>query len=91
MKGSIMKITFILRNLTDVAIAETAAMEPRAAYDRLHKWAFGDLKHCVAVKFGVNNAFRDRVDANQLLKSDCKITFKIEPRRGYRLATFILA
>lgn len=86
-----MQVTFILRNLTDSALDETAAMAPRAAFDRLHKWAFGDLRHCVSVKFGTANAFRDRVEANGLLKSDCRMSFKIEPRRGYKLATFDIA
>ena len=85
-----MKVTFILKNLTESTLAEFQVMDPRAAFDKLHKWAFGDLRHLVSIKFGVSNAFRDRVDTNLLLKADCAISFKIEPRKGYKLVTFTL-
>ena len=86
-----MNVTFIIRNLTEATLQELQGMESRAAFDRLHKWASGDLRHCVSVKFGPSNAFRDRVDANSLLKAGCTMAFKIEPRKGYKLTTFTLS
>lgn len=85
-----MQITFIIRDLTESTMQELHAMESRAAFDRLHKWAFGDLRHCVSIKVGTSNSFRDRVEANTLLKAGCAMAFKIEPRKGYKLATFTL-
>ena len=41
----------------------------------------------VSVKIG-DGSFRDRVELNGMLRSPCKYTFKLEPRRGYKLATF---
>ena len=86
-----MNVTFIIRNLTETTLQELQGMESRAAFDRLNKWALGDLQHCVSVKFGPSNAFRDRVEANYLLKAGCSMAFKIEPRKGYKLATFTLS
>lgn len=85
-----MNVTFMLRNLTDDTLQQLQEMEGRAAFDKLNRWAVGDLRHSVSVKFGSSNAFRDRVGANHLLKNGCKVAFKIEPRKGYELATFAL-
>lgn len=35
-----------------------------------------------------NGSFRDRVELNSMIKGPHTITFKLEPRRGYKLATF---
>lgn len=86
-----MNVTFVIRNLTESTLLELQEMESRQAYERLHKWAYGDLRHCVTVKIGSNNSFSDRVSANSLLKANCAMTFKIEPRKGYKLATFTLS
>lgn len=83
-----MKVTFIIRDITESAIAETMALPAREAHDKLTRWAFGDLRHCVSVKYGSSNAFRDRVEWNGLLKSGAALECKLEPRRGYNLATF---
>ena len=86
-----MQVTFIIRNLTDKAHADLAAMDDRARFEKLHKWAFGDLKHCVSVKFGKSDAFRDRVDFNAAYKAGKPFTsYKLESRRGYKLATFTI-
>ena len=82
-----MKTTFILRNLTPGALAEVSAMEARDAHERLSKWAFGDLRHCVSVRYG-RGSFADRIEWNRVIKSAALLTMKIEPRRGYRLVTF---
>lgn len=83
-----MQTTFIVKNLTEETLTDLAAMEPRAAHDQLIKWAFGDLRHCVSVKHG-SGAFRDRVDWNGLYKRGAPMTAKIEPRKGYKLFTFM--
>ena len=82
-----MPTTFIIKNLTESAIDEVKAMTPRDAHARLHKWAFGDLKHCVSQKCGAGS-FGDRVNWNTVMKSNKEISVKYEPRRGYILATF---
>lgn len=43
------------------------------------------------LQFGPSNAFRDGVYADSLLKAGCAMAFKIEPRKGYKLATFTLS
>lgn len=83
-----MRTTFIVRNLTPETLAQVEAMPAREAHDKLTRWAFGDLRHCVSVKYGPSDAFRDRVAWNGLMKAQAPITMKAEPRRGYRLVTF---
>ena len=86
-----MQITFTLKNLTEETLAETAAMPADTAFDRLHKWAYGDLKHAVKIQIGTCNSFGDRVRVNTARKAGKGFdTFKIEPRRGYKLATFTI-
>lgn len=84
-----MRVTFILKNLTEKAYEEIGAMADSERYTFLTKWAFGDMRHCVSVKYGTSNAFRDRVEANGILRGgNAKFQYKIEPRKGYKLATF---
>lgn len=83
-----MRTTFIIRNLSFDTLASVETSEPRAAHAQLTKWAFGDLRHCVSVKYGPSDAFRDRVEWNGLVKSGKPMTMKAEPRKGYRLITF---
>jgi hypothetical protein len=46
----------------------------------------------VKMKIGSSNQFRDRVDANSLIKNPkVKIEYKLEPRKGYKLVTFDLS
>lgn len=82
-----MRTTFIVRNLTPETLATLESATPREAHDQLAKWAFGDLKHCVSVKYGLGQ-FRDRVAWNGLAKSNAEMTMQAEPRKGYRLFTF---
>lgn len=82
-----MQTTFIVKNLTDATMADLTAMEPRTMHDKLAKWAFGDLRHCVSVKYG-RGSFGDRVDWNGKMKAGAPITARIESRKGYRLVTF---
>jgi hypothetical protein len=85
-----MQTTFIVKNLTEGTLESIAALSPLDAYQKLLKWAYGDLKHCVSVKHGTTNAFRDRVEWNGLFKGPKPMTFKLEPRRGYKLFTFTI-
>jgi hypothetical protein len=62
-------------------------MAPMDALQKLTKWAFGDLRHCVTVKYG-SGAFRDRVEWNAIICAQKPLSFKIESRRGYKLITF---
>ena len=81
-----MKITATLHNLTDGFYAEFAALSPADQFAKLNKLRI-DLPHCIKLKIG-NDSFRDRVDLNSLMKRTHTVTSKIEPRRGYKLATF---
>ncbi|MGZ3218446.1 hypothetical protein [Paracoccus sp. T5] len=84
-----MKATFIIRNLTEDIMGELADMHPDDRFAKLHRWAFGDLRHCVSVQFGKANAFRDRVEFNTARKNGAPFkSSSMEPRRGYKLATF---
>lgn len=85
-----MQTTFILKNISEQAYSDLAAMEPLDACLKLTKWANGDLKHCVKVKHG-NGTFGDRVRWNQVMRDvgdgKVKLAIKVEPRRGYKLIT----
>lgn len=82
-----MQTTFIVKNLTEHTLSELSAMQARDAHDRLARWAFGDLKHCVSVQYG-RGSFGCRVEWNGLYKSNARMDFKVEPRKGYKLFTF---
>lgn len=82
-----MQVTFILKNITESAHADLVAMSDADRFAKLSKWAFGDLKHCVSQKIG-SGQFRDRVELNQIMRSPAFVSYKLEPRKGYRLATF---
>lgn len=79
-----MKVTFIVRNMPDESMQ---GLTSEALYQKLHKWAYGDLKHSVKVKYG-RGIFSDRVDLNRIMRNNPKFEHKIEPRRGYKLVTF---
>lgn len=84
-----MKVTFIIRNLTEDIIGDLGEMSADDRYERLHRWAFGSLKHCVSVKFGTSNAFRDRLSFNTERKAGKQfVASSVETRRGYKLAIF---
>ena len=86
-----MQTTFVVRNLTSETLAALEASAPADAHAKLTRWAFGDLKHCVSVKYG-SGQFRDRVEWNGVMRDVSEgrrnLAFKAEPRRGYRLFTF---
>jgi hypothetical protein len=86
-KGKLMRVTFIVKNLTESILADLCRMDTRAAYENLHKWSYGDLAHCVSIKIG-SGAFRDRVEWNGIYKSGKTLSRKMESRKGYKLFTF---
>lgn len=85
-----MKVTFTIKNMTEDFLNKLFNMSGNDCYHLLKKYAIGDLKHNIKMKVGSSDAFRDKVELNSILKSNFghEINFKIEPRRGYKLATF---
>lgn len=82
------KVTFIVKNLTAEILDQIDGLDDRPAYDKLAKWAFGDLRHCVSVKYGTGQ-FRERVEFNSFYKSEKSfVSRNREPRKGYWLITF---
>jgi hypothetical protein len=87
-----MRCTFILKDLTDAfyegteggSIVGLMSMSDREKWDKLNRMANQKL---VTLKIG-SGQFRDRVDLNQILREPCTFSFNLEPRKGYRLATF---
>lgn len=91
-----MKVTFIIRNVTDVfyegrgdAVKGINQMDDRERFYYLNRQAtVGDLRDCVSMKVGRNNSMQDKADLNLMLRKPCTFDYKLEPRKGYRLATF---
>ena len=84
-----MKVTFIIKHFTDYAFEKLEGMTNAERYECLRKAAKGDLKHIVSMKIG-NGQFNQAVDFNIIMKAPKGVDFeyKLEPRRGYKLATF---
>ncbi len=86
-----MRVTFIVKNLTDEYVDSIKRMEAIPAFRTLDAQSRGDLRHCVSEKIG-NGSFRDRVDLNSILKGDTvQAWYTISPRKGYLLFTFTIA
>lgn len=86
-----MKVTFILKNLSDSfyngfgkSIQGLLNMSDTEKYIYLNKVRH-DLN--ITLKIGTGQ-FRDVVLLNQIVRSNPTVTFNLEPRRGYKLATF---
>lgn len=82
-----MKVTYTLKDLSDHFYNELKDLSELEVFNKLKKYAFGDLKHHVKQKIG-SGAFRDAVELNQIMRNVKSISYKIEPRRGYNLAIF---
>lgn len=87
-----MKVTFILKALTDVfyegngdSIKGLLRMTDAEKFEYLTK-RHQDFPQC-SMKVG-SGQFRDKVDLNMALRKACRFSFKLEPRKGYKLATF---
>lgn len=89
-----MHVTFILKNLSDAFYAgnggSLAGLDSRItaaekfAYLR-QTAAAGALQ--VTMRIG-RGSFRERVELNAMLRGECQFTFRLDARRGYKLATF---
>ena len=86
-----MKVTFILKDFSDVffdgnggSIVGLYALSDAEKFGKLKKMA---AERRVTMKIG-RGSFGDAVDLNSLLRNACAFAFKLEPRRGYKLATF---
>lgn len=91
-----MKVTFTLKDLSDTffsGFGGIAGLDSMSIADRFKylskKSKEGALK--ISMKIGSSNAFRDQVELNQLLRKEVSYTYKIEPRKGYKLVTFEIA
>ena len=82
-----MKITFTLRDLSECFYDDIKQLSEIDVFKKLNGYAFGDLINYVSQKIG-NGSFRDKVELNQIMRDVKTITYKIEPRKGYKLATF---
>ena len=89
-----MKVTFIIKNVTDVffdgngsSIVGLMNMADPAKFTHLNNIR-RDMG--LTMKIGTGQ-FRDQVELNQILRNPKSFTFKIEPRKGYKLATFDIA
>ena len=90
-----MKITFILKNLSDAFYNGSEFLGVGLLQLQSNKERWERLKDIVSrreldVKMMVGNSdsFRDKVDLNTMLRMECSFQFKLEPRKGYKLATF---
>lgn len=84
-----MKVTFIIRDVTDQfftgfgeQIIGLLNMVDMDKFNHLNK-----NRSRFPMKIG-SGQFRDAVDLNSLLKKNPYVEFSLEPRRGYKLATF---
>lgn len=86
-----MKVTFILKdkseafyNGSEFSGVGLLHQGPQDQYDRCVKTCLDGL---ATMKVG-NGSFRDRVELNQIQRNGKPPSFKLESRKGYKLATF---
>jgi len=86
-----MKVTFILKDKAEEfyngmggAFKGLLNMVDKEKFDYLNK---NRGMHGCSMKIG-NGQFREAVELNQMLRTEPSIMFKLESRRGYKLATF---
>lgn len=90
-----MKVTFILKNLTEqffegngCSIVGLSSLSDEDKFKKLSKMCTGREYSDNCTMRIARGGFRDRVELNQMLRAPCTFEYKIERRRGYRLATF---
>lgn len=88
-----MKITAIIKNVNDAffdgfgeSIKGLNNMSDKEKFDYLLNMGVNSPS-IVSTKVGAG-AFRDKVELNQLRRKDFSLTYKLENRKGYKLATF---
>ena len=88
------KVTFTLRDLTDVFYEGTGDDRIKGLnnMDDAEKFAYLSKKSkegTLSIKMKIaSGQFKDAVALNSLIRSPCNYKFKLEPRVGYKLATF---
>lgn len=84
-----MKITVIVKNVTDQFNANLAAMDVVKQLEYLFAGSrpYSGLERCISVKIETGQ-FRDAVEFNALKRQPMDVTLVSEPRKGYRLLTF---
>lgn len=87
-----MKITYILKDFTqafyDGLPPSIVGFNTLSNSDKFRKLEAMRGERRVTCKVGNCDSFRDKVELNQTLKGPHSIQFKLEPRKGYKLATF---
>ena len=88
-----MKVTAIIKNANDAffegfgeSIIGLNNMSDKEKFDYLLNMGVTSPS-IVTTKVG-GNMFRDKVELNQLRRKDFALTYKLEARKGYKLATF---
>jgi len=88
-----MKVTAIIKDVNDSffngfgdSIKGLNNMDDREKFNYLLNLGVSNPS-MVTTKVG-SNMFRDRVELNQLRRKEFKLSYKLENRRGYKLATF---
>jgi hypothetical protein len=86
-----MKVTVILKDFTEAfyqghgeSIVGLLNMDDAAKFETCRRLA-GEKR--ATIKIGTGQ-FRDAVELNAMRRLPCSISFKLEPRKGYKLATF---
>lgn len=88
-----MKVTAIIKNVSDAffegfgeSIKGLNNMTDKEKFDYLLNMGVSNPS-TVSTKIG-SGMFRDRVELNQLRRKDFALAYKLEARKGYKLATF---
>lgn len=86
-----MKVTAIIKNVSDAFFEgfgdSIKGLNNMSDMEKLDYLLNMPNPSVVTTKVGAG-AFRDRVELNQLRRKDFALTYKLESRRGYKLATF---
>ncbi len=86
------KVTFILKNLTDEFYNGGGVLDLTGLLNMTDLEKFNYLsrtRHHLAITMRIGHgAFREQVELNQMLRLKPEIRFLLAPRCGYKLATF---
>ena len=87
-----MKVTFLLKDLYDCFYEELLSMEDsRKKLEYLEELS-SHLPSRVKMKVGLCDQFKEKLELGGLKRKGFKeCSFKLSPRRGYKLATFIIS
>lgn len=85
-----MKVTVILKDFTEqffTGFGEIVGFLNRPDSEKFELCRKLHNEKRVSMKIGTGQ-FRDAVELNQIRRNKHEVAFKLEPRRGYKLATF---